>query len=177
MKKTIPYWQMGGFIFTAITGTLLHFLFDWTGENAAIALFSAVNESIWEHLKLLFYPMLFFALGEYFAWGRETEAFWCIKLIGTLLGLTLIPVVYYNYTGLLGINVDWVNVAIFFLAAGVVYWTETKLFAKDFTCPFNPKLAVALVALLAVLFTVFTFNPPHIPLFQDPVNYTYGFQK
>ena len=45
-------------------GTLLHFLFDWTGGNAVVALFSAVNESIWEHLKLLFYPMVLFAVAS-----------------------------------------------------------------------------------------------------------------
>ena len=53
MKKSVPYWRVGGFIFTAVVGTLLHFLFDWTGGSVAAALFSAVNESIWEHLKLL----------------------------------------------------------------------------------------------------------------------------
>ena len=56
MKKHIAYWQMTGFIFTGVVGTLLHFFFDWTGKNVIVALFSAVNESIWEHLKLLFYP-------------------------------------------------------------------------------------------------------------------------
>lgn len=53
MKKSIPYWQAAGFIFTAILGTLLHFLFDWTNGSVIAALFSAVNESIWEHMKLL----------------------------------------------------------------------------------------------------------------------------
>ena len=82
MKKEIAHWQMAGFIFTAVMGTLLHFLFDWTGGSAVAALFSAVNESIWEHLKLLFYPMAAVAIMEYFFWGRDVRSFWCIKLIG-----------------------------------------------------------------------------------------------
>lgn len=175
MKKAIPYWQMAGFIFAAVVGTLLHFLFDWTGRNGLVALFSAVNESIWEHLKLLFYPMAAFAIAEYFSWGRELENFWCIKLIGILTGLMLIPVAYYTYTGISGINADWVNIAIFFLTAGVVFWLETKLFAKEFTCRLRSEAAVLLV-LIAVVFTVFTFKPPHIPLFRDPVTHTYGFR-
>ena len=168
---------MGGFIFTAITGTLLHFLFDWTGGNVAVALFSAVNESIWEHLKLLFYPMITVALVQYFLWGKEIDSFWCIKLIGILIGLILIPVVYYSYNGILGVNADWLNITLFFIAAAVVFWVETKLFQREFACKIGPKLAVVIICLIAIVFTVLTFYPPHIPLFQDPMTKTYGFQK
>ena len=177
MKKAIPYWQMVGFVFTAVVGTFLHFLFDWTGGNVVVALFSAVNESIWEHLKLLFYPMLAFAVIEYFFWGKEIGSFWCIKLIGILLGLALIPVAYYTYTGILGINADWFNITIFFLAAGAVYWVETKLFERQSTCRIGSKMAFALICLIVAVFTVFTFIPPYIPLFEDPITGTYGFSK
>ena len=167
---------MAGFIFTAIIGTLLHFLFDWTGGNGLVALFSAVNESIWEHLKLLFYPAMVFALAEYRFWGKDVEGFWCVKLLGVLTGLVLIPVAYYTYTGISGANVDWLNITIFFLVAGIVFWVETKLFEKEYTCPIHPEMAVLLIGLAAIAFTVFTFKPPRIPLFQDPVTHTYGFQ-
>ena len=177
MKKEVAYWQMGGFICTAVVGTLLHFLFDWTGGNAFVALFSAVNESIWEHLKLLFYPMVAVALIQYFVWGKDAEFFWCIKLIGILAGLVLIPVIYYSYTGILGVKADWFNITIFFLTAGAVYWLETKLFQRQLSCAVGSKAAVGLVVLMAILFTAFTFTPPHIPFFQDPVTGTYGFQK
>ena len=177
MKKAIPYWQMVGFVFTAVVGTLLHFLFDWTGGNVVTALFSAVNESIWEHLKLLFYPMVAVGVIQYFFWGEDRESFWCIKLIGILTGLILIPVVYYTYTGVLGINADWFNVTIFFLAAAVAYWVETILFQRDFRCPVSNGLCVAVIALIGVVFTVFTFLPPHIPFFRDPVTDTYGFYR
>lgn len=177
MKKTIPYWQAAGFIFTAVVGTFLHFLFDLTGGSVIAALFSAVNESIWEHLKLVFYPMVVFALIEYFFWGKDCKSFWCVKLIGILVGLVLIPVVYYTYTGSLGVSADWFNITIFFLVAGVVFWVESKLFQSEFTCPVGPKLAVVLICLIAVAFTVLTFLPPHIPFFQDPMTGTYGFQR
>lgn len=176
MKKTVAFWQMSGFIFTAVVGTLLHFLFDWTGGDAVVALFSAVNESIWEHLKLLFYPMVAVAVIEYSFWGKHVDSFWCIKLTGMLVGLVLISVVYYTYTGILGVKADWFNIAIFFLAAAVVYWVETKLFQGGFACPIRSGVAVALIGLIAAVFTVFTFMPPHIPLFQDPIAGTYGFQ-
>lgn len=65
MKKAIANWQIAGFIFTVILGTFLHFLFNLTKGSVIAALFSAVNESIWEHMKLLYYPMVVFALVEY----------------------------------------------------------------------------------------------------------------
>lgn len=177
MKKTIPYWQVAGFIFTAVVGTFLHFLFDLTGGSVVTALFSAVNESIWEHLKLIFYPMVVFALIEYFFWGKDCKSFWCVKLIGILVGLVLIPVVYYTYTGILGTSADWFNITIFFLAAGVVFWVETKLFQCELACPINSKLAFIVIGLIAIVFTVLTFLPPHIPLFQDPISGTYGVRR
>ena len=175
MKKTLPHWQMGGFIFTAIVGTLLHFLFDWADRNIIAALFSAVNESIWEHMKLLFYPMVIFSLIEYRFWGKGLSAFWCIKLIGTLVGLTLIPVVYYTYTGILGVSADWFNISIFFIAAGVSYLLETKQFQNSCTCPLSAKCALILLGLISLIFTALTFFPPHIPFFRDPINGSYGF--
>ena len=41
------------FIFISVLGVLLHFTYEWSGDNAVVGLFSAVNESTWEHLKLL----------------------------------------------------------------------------------------------------------------------------
>ena len=175
MKKSVSFWQMGGFAATAVLGTLLHFSFDWTGGSMIAALFSAVNESIWEHLKLLFYPMILVAVVEYIVWGKEWAHFWCIKLLGALLGLGVIPVIYYTYTGISGVNADWFNIAIFFLAAAVVYWTETKLFARNLGCSISGRVAVGVLVLMGLLFTVFTFWPPEIPLFQDPRTGTCGF--
>lgn len=175
MKREIPYWQTVGFIFTGVVGTLLHFLFDWTGESPVTALFCPVNESVWEHLKLLFYPMVLFSLGEWLCWGQKTEGFWHVKLTGILLGISLIVVVYYIYTGALGIRADWLNIALFFLAAGVALWVETKLFQRNFRWKMLGKLPVVWMGLIAVFFTFFTFWPPHAPLFQDPVTGSYGF--
>lgn len=155
----------------------MHFLFELTGESVISALFSAVNESIWEHMKLIFYPMVLFALIEYRVWGKEDIRFWCIKIQGILLGLALIPTIYYLYTGILGINVDWFNVTIFFIAAAAAYYRETKQFQSGRGCGLRPVVAVLSLALIATIFTRFTFDPPRIPFLQDPVTGTYGLQK
>lgn len=176
MKKAIANWQLAGFICTVILGTFLHFLFDLTNGNVVAALFSAVNESIWEHMKLLYYPMVVFAVVEYGVWGKVLASFWCIKLTGILFGLILIPVLYYTYTGILGISADWFNITIFFIAAAGAFGLETILFRRDFSCPLSVKPAVILLCLIAALFTILTFLPLQIPFFRDPLTGTYGFQ-
>lgn len=176
MKKSVSFWQMMGFLFTSVLGTFLHFLFDLTGGSVFAALISAVNESIWEHMKLLFYPMVLFALMEYRAWGKIVSGFWCVKGKGILLGLTLIPVLYYSYTGILGVSTDWFNITIFFLAAGIAYRWETKAFQTEDPCQIPPRMAVGMILLLALVFTLLTFLPPEIPFFRDPVTGTYGFE-
>ena len=175
MKPLVGRWQVAGFLFTAVLGTVLHFVFDWTGGSVVAALVSAVNESIWEHLKLLYYPMLAFSFIEYAAWGKDRQDFWCVKLIGILAGLALIPALYYTYTGSLGVSADWFNVTIFFIAAAFVYWLETKLFQKTGRCGLDPKVALILIIGIGILFTAMTFLPPKIPFFRDPVTGSYGF--
>lgn len=66
MSVNIKKWKMISILFSLVVGTLLHFTYQWSGENAFVGLFSAVNESTWEHLKLAFFPMLFMAIVGYF---------------------------------------------------------------------------------------------------------------
>lgn len=176
MRHRISAWQMAGFIFTSVLGTFLHFLFDLTGGSPVAALVSAVNESIWEHMKLLYYPMLVFSYLEYRAWGQQREDFWQVKLAGTALGLALIPALYYTYTGVLGVSADWFNITIFFLAAMAAYRLETVLFQRDRKWRLGGGVALGLLLAVAGVFTLLTFFPPEIPFFRDPVTGTYGYR-
>lgn len=173
MKK-LSLWQFAGFLFTVIAGVLLHFLYDWSNQNALVAPFSAVNESIWEHMKLLYVPMFLFALVERQFIGDEYENYWCVKLAGILLGLTLIPMLYYSYTGIFGVQIDWINIAIFFVATAMTYLFETWLLKKEgWNCP-SPLLALLVLCLIGYAFVIWTYTPPAIPLFQDPMSGKYG---
>ena len=93
MKRSLKHWQIIGFIFTAIVGTLLHFLYDWLSESILIAPFSSVNESTWEHMKLFFWPAFLFAAVQSLFF-RDRKDFLMIKLRGILSGLILIPVLF-----------------------------------------------------------------------------------
>lgn len=173
MKRNISLWQYAGFVFTAVFGTLLHFLYDWTGRSILAAPFSAVNESTWEHMKLLYFPMLVFSLiqSRFF---RERKDFWCVKLAGITIGLALIPVLFYTLNGAFGKTPDWVNIAIFFVSAAVAFIVETRLFKKDSLNCRAALIDFAVISLIGVMFVVFTFVTPQIPLFRDPITGSYG---
>ena len=173
MKRNIKFWQTAGFFFVSFLGTILHFLYDWFNSKF-IALFSSVNESTWEHMKLLFFPMFLFAIIEYYIIGKNYENFWCVKLKGILLALTLVPVIFYTLRGIFGTTPDIINILIFFFAAAVGFIHETRLFKKDTSSNKNVKYAFIILCLITVLFMMFTFITPQIPLFLDPINKTFG---
>ena len=172
MKRTVWIWQLMGFAVTSFLGTVLHFMYECLGEPFWIAPFSGVNESTWEHMKLLFWPMLLYAVFESLFF-KSYANFWCVKLKGMLLGLTLIPVIFYTYNGVIGKSPDWVNIGIFFLSAAVAYIYESKRLKLGMTyC--DPRRALAVLCVIALSFTVFTFNTPEIGIFRDPLNGSFG---
>lgn len=178
MEQTIRRWQLAAFIFTAIVGTLLHFLFDWSGQFPLVGAVSAVNESVWEHMKLLFFPMLIAALVQRPVLSVQRSNFWCVKLLGITVGLLLIPMLYYTYTGALGIHLTWLDISIFYIAAAAAYLLETHLLLPERRRPCSFALpALVLIILLSFTFLLLTFFPPHLPIFQDPVTLTYGISK
>ena len=168
MKRNITLWQLMGFAVTAFLGTVLHFLYDFFDGASFIAPFSAVNESTWEHMKLLFWPMFIYAVIQSFFF-RGNENFWCIKLKGITLGLALIPIIFYTYNGVFGRSPDWINISIFFIAAAATYIYEAIKLNKEKRCCKSPKLAFIMLCVIALLFVVFSFAAPSIEIFKDPL--------
>lgn len=156
-----------GLIFSAVLGTLSHFFYKWSGQNPVIALVSPVNESTWEHMKLVFFPIL---LWSFFLPPKVRAALrgWqCSLLAGGLLGTWLVPVLFYTYSWILGRNLALIDIGIFYTAVLAAFWTARKLRDSERAekaCPFI--LFISAVMLLA--FFLFTFAPPDIGLFAKP---------
>ena len=123
MKNSYKISKITGFIFSSLLGTFLHFAYDLSGQKTILAPFSAVNESTWEHMKILFFPMFLFALIES-RFITRNKNFWCTKLFGILLGVLLIPILFYTYTGITGMSVTLINIAIFYISAAAAYLFE-----------------------------------------------------
>ena len=173
MKRTVWLWELFGFAMTSLVGTLLHFLYELSGEALWAAPFSGVNESTWEHMKLLFWPMLIYAVIQSFFF-KEYDGFICTKLRGILLGLGLIPLIFYTYNGVIGKSPDWVNISIFFVSAAVAYLYETRALKSGRVSCIYPRMALGVLCLLALLFVIFTFATPEIEIFRDPMTGGYG---
>ena len=161
--KNISLWQYAGFAITSLLGSLLHFVYDWTGKSVIAAPFSAVNESTWEHMKLLFFPMFVFAIIESFSF-KDCKSFWCIKFIGIVAGLVLIPTLFYTVNGAFGKTPDLINIAIFFVSSAISFILETAIFKSGIIkCPY-PIFAFLNFVAITLLFVIFTFLPVYLRL-------------
>lgn len=158
------------FIFISILGVLLHFTYEWSGDNLAVGLFSAVNESTWEHLKLIFFPMLLLTLIEFLlALIKEKPLpgnYLPARTVGILSGMVFIVVIFYTLNGILGRNYEFLNIALYF--AGVLYALRTENRLESRQMCINDYVAMTILAILAVAFFAFTNYPPELGIFADP---------
>ncbi|MBQ8283650.1 MAG: hypothetical protein IJX75_01010 [Clostridia bacterium] len=172
MKKDVWLWQLAGFAFATALGTLLHFLYDWT-DLSIFTPISAVNESTWEHMKILFFPMLIFAFFQSVFFRNDYPNFWWIQLTGIFVGVISVPVLFYTYNGAFGKTPDWLNVLFFFISSGGAYLLQGFLFRRPSKLDLD-WIALAILLTIAAVFVAFTYYPPYLPLFQDPITGGYG---
>lgn len=170
-RKNLFWWSVGGVLTVAILGTILHFLYDWTEGSAVVKPFSAIDESTFQHMKILYFPMTIFGLVQWFFFRKEYKCYFVIKLIGILVGLTLIPVLFYTYNGAFGKSPDWLNITIFMVADLCAFAVEYILFKKaDGDCkPVWNILALVGIIATGIMFVLLTYLPPNLPLFISPV--------
>ena len=82
---------------------------------------------------------------------------------------------FYTYTGIIGTNYAFLNILTFALSVIIGEYAAYILTINNFT--FNKIFCISILILLTVSFFVFTFKPPKINLFKDPINGSYGMQK
>ena len=165
--KSIKSWLIAGFIFTAVFGTLSHFFYVWSNENPLIGLISPVNESTWEHMKLVFFPVLFWSLLLSPHLSDVSPSLRPALLFGSLLGTLTVPVLFYTYSGILGRTVTWIDILIFFISVFLTFFCAWKF--QSSSKIYKKRTAIYfLTVLFLILFFLFTFLPPNIGLFAEP---------
>lgn len=165
--KYLKRYTIIGIIFVLITGTLAHFLYDWSGKNYIVGLFTPINESIWEHMKLLFFPMLIYSLIIIFQFKGTYSCISSSLCFGILTGTLLIPLFYYGYTSILGKDVFILDFAIFILSIIIAFWLSYKLTLYYRLEPYTFLLCCS-VCVLFICFILFTYHPPKARIFEDP---------
>lgn len=169
-------WELAGLFLTLIFGNLLHFVYDWTGRSDIVGAFAAVNESTWEHMKLLATPWVIWSLVEAVALrGSRQNSVPMARALGLLAGLVTIPTVYYTYTGALGVSSMVADVVLFQAAVLLGAWVSWQVQRKNkLTGPLWGALGLALLLGVWALFVWWTYDPPVLPLFIDPTTGTVG---
>jgi hypothetical protein len=174
MARAAQWWELTGIPLVFLAGSALHFAFEWCGRSLVVAPFVSVNESVWEHLKLAFWPALAYAAAEYLAFGCRVDGFVAAKSIGILVMPTCIVGLFYGYKAVLGHHLLWLDILIFLVAVSAGQVISCLLLAAR-----NPqgqvgRFGVGAVALLGLCFMVFTFWPPRLPIFRDSTSGRYG---
>jgi hypothetical protein len=166
MYKKLVYYELAGFIFVLLFGTLLHFVFEWSGRNFLVAFFSPVNESVWEHLKLLFMPFLIYSIFEYCMLHKKFKSFIPAKASGIVLGLYSIISFSYTFSGIIGI----------FVVSTLITYAVSYFIIKNWNVDgiVLNSLGILVIVLIFIIFMIFTIYPPENNLFQDPNTLSYG---
>jgi hypothetical protein len=173
-RRRILFFELVGIVFIIIFGSVLHFTFEWSGSQAVVGVFSAVNESVWEHFKLGFWPAVVFALIEFRYLKKSTNNFLFAKTVGIYLIPLIIMVLFYSYTAIIGESLLVIDILTFIIAVIVGQLVSYRLLTGK-TLPYDlDRFSLIALILLGVAFVLFTFYPPQLPMFQDPITGEYG---
>jgi len=172
MNNQIKKWEIWGAILTILVGSLLHFTFEWSGGSKIVALFSAVNESTWEHLKLAFWPIFIITVIEYFTFGKQIKNFCLAVMVKIYLSLIIIIALFYGWTAILPDSLIW-DIFTFILAVIISYFAGYKIMKINKDLGWN-KISIVLIIISIICFSLFTYFPPENFLFENPISGGYG---
>lgn len=165
--KYLRRYTIIGILFVLVTGTLSHFLYDWSGQSPVIGLFTPINESVWEHMKLLFFPMLLYSLLMILKFRQRYPQIAAALFFGIITGTILIPLLYYAYTSILGTNYFILDIGVFILSIVISFWLAYQLTLSHKLENHSFILGLS-VCVLLLCFLRFTYHAPNTVIFQDP---------
>ncbi len=168
MNRKLFLYTAGGFLFTSLAGSALHFAYEYSGYNPFVGMFAPVSESVWEHMKLVFFPSLLFLLPGWPFFRNAFPAYITAFLTGILTGTLAIPIAYYTYSGILGASFLSLDILSFLLCVLLDYYLSFQLCLLPQGKSIPPVLVVFLTVALMTGFFFFTFQPPDTGIFSLP---------
>jgi hypothetical protein len=172
-NKRLLILEIIGTLFIIFLGTAFHFTYAASGDNPIVGSISAVNESVWEHLKLPFWPSIFWLLIIMYPLRNTVSNFFAAKTVGIIVMIVVIPAVFYTYTAFTEENLA-VDIASFIIAVIVGQIVSVSLYRKTDKSRVMEAVAIVVLIVLAAIFVTFTFYPPHLPIFLDSESGQYG---
>jgi hypothetical protein len=174
MKRSILKWELIGIAIISMLGSFLHFAFELSGDWPPVGVIAAVNESVWEHFKIGFWPALFYGLFEYGYLKKRTNNFFIAKATGIYAIPITIAILFYSYTAIFRQEILLVDILIFVIAIAVGQLISYRLLTSNRLPSWCSILGAIFIILLGISFAVFTFIPPHLPVFFDANTMSYG---
>lgn len=162
-------------IIISIVGTLAHFLYDISNHNKIIGLFTAVNESTWEHIKIAITPTLLWGLYDGYMYGSNSNYF-IAKLCSLLVITFVIPLIFYSQKILFKKDFVLINILSFYVAIILGQLTFYKIIdLTEFDYIYNYLSCIGLFIFFGA-YLLLTLLPLEIFLFKDPISKKYGFK-
>ena len=162
-----------GIIIIFLVGALLHFVYEFSHHRKEVALFAAVNESTWEHIKICMTPTILWSIYEISVYGFDWQ-FIFAKSMCLLIIILLIPILFYSYTFFtkkVYLVVDIICFLITVICSQLVFRYIINL--GGYSRIFN-YMSLGLIIMELFLYFYLTFNPPKNFLFKDPITKKYG---
>ncbi|MFC1938838.1 DUF6512 family protein [Chloroflexota bacterium] len=173
-KRTVRKWEIIGFAVIASLGAMMHFVFEWSGELPPIGVIAPVNESVFEHLKMPYWPALFYAAIEYRQLKNYTKNFMVAKTASLFVMPVATLAIFYAYTTITGTESLIADIALFIVSVALGQFAGYKIMTRNPLPASLYKAAIAGLAALGIIYAVFTFYPPHLPIFLESATGTYG---
>jgi hypothetical protein len=161
-------WEITAVFFVLLLGSGLHFAFKLSNFWYPVAPFAAVNESIWEHLKMVFWPGLIFFMVQYTFLKNDAcaEQFWTAKALCLALMPFLIAAGWYAVVAVTGERYFVVDIALFVGAIIAGQMLSYAILSGKIGAGPKPRLAFFTIVLLCLAFAIFSFYPPKLSLFE-----------
>jgi hypothetical protein len=163
--KSIQVYFYTGLIFVLIFGTLAHFFYEWSGSCILVGLFTPIDESTWEHMKLVFFPMLLYSIFPILKLHNCRSELASGLFTGIIVGTFLIPVLFYTYSGILGYNLLALDIATFVISVLVAFYVARKITVSGILKKYA-WICTVLVAVLGICFLIFTIRKPELGIFS-----------
>ncbi len=162
-----------GLLFTFICGTILHFTYQLSNKNKLVGLFSATNESTFEHIKMGLSARLMYFIIELHFLSSNTNYYFSI-MIELLIITVTIPLLFYGYKLITKKSILIFDIAIFYLAILTAAIAGIKVLMGTRVGAFINYHSIIVIILFIGAMIFYTLKPTHNFLFKDPITKKYG---
>lgn len=165
MNKKVLKFEILGFLFASSLGTLMHFAFEWSKSNAIVGLFCPINESVFEHLKLLFFPYLIWTFIEVAKLSQDKFNIYTAKLIGTTSAMLATLSVFYICLGMFGRHFEAISILSYYIGMLIGFLISYKIITFSKGKGLINGISFGMLIIIAIIFIFFTLFPANIPFF------------